>query len=233
MIKPRTPLRAELAMKKLDAGTLADSRQQSPETPASQSLSHRFIVLSRQCGVGSHPIAVKIAENLQWQVFDHELLDQVAQQFDIPTARIDILDERSAPWPTKIFYAGILEHTVTPQACVHRVAEVVREAASRGSCVIVGRGAQFLLPRENGLFVRLIASRDFRANNIAKFDGITIEEAKKKIQSVDEHRADFIKRYYHHDITDPTSYDLVLDVETLGAAGVVDCILSANHAVAA
>ena len=109
-------------------------------------------------------------------------------------------------------------------ACLTRV---VRAAGRRGKVVIVGRGAQFLLPRETGLAVRLVASERFRIERIMKSCSLGAVQARRWMLKTDHDRREFVGRYFHHDTTDPHLYDLVLNVESLGPRASIEQIVTA------
>jgi cytidylate kinase len=93
--------------------------------------------------------------------------------------------------------------------------------------VLVGRGAQFLLPRDKGLAVRLIAPLGYRVEEVMRREGLDQTEACRLIEEADRGRRDFARRYFQKDIGDPHLYDLVLNVERLGPAAVVQQIVAA------
>ncbi len=53
-----------------------------------------------------------------------------------------------------------------------RLNRVVMAAARRGNVVIVGRGDNFLLPRDGGLAVRIVASEKYRVEQMMRRYGL-------------------------------------------------------------
>ena len=220
-------MQAELAMKKLSAEIQHSLLEKLHKDQKPLPQQGPYIVLSRQAGLGASAIAHDVAASLEWQAFDHELLDEIAEQYHAPIHLMEVMDERPAHWLSDMLTAGLAHREWSPQAFVHRVARVITLAGHRGKCVIVGRGAQYLLPNNSGLFVRLIGSLDFRARNVAARDQLSVADAKRMVESLDRQRANFVRSYFHHDVADVESYDLVLNVEPLGSNHVTEVILSA------
>lgn len=55
---------------------------------------------------------------------------------------------------------------------------VLRAAVRHENVIIVGRGARFLLPRETGLSVRLIAPKRFRIEQVRKMQGLSARQGR-------------------------------------------------------
>jgi cytidylate kinase len=77
--------------------------------------------------------------------------------------------------------------------------------------VIVGRCANFILPPEKTLRVRIIAPLPIRIQTIAKRLGISEAEAKKQVLKTDSDRRAFSRKYFYADLTDPFHYDLLIN----------------------
>jgi cytidylate kinase len=113
------------------------------------------------------------------------------------------------------------------QKYVVRLGRVVLAAAHRGKVILVGRGAQFLLPAEKGLAVRVIAPLAYRVRHIMQDTGQTAEQARTWVENADQERCDFVRRYFRRDVADPHLYDLVINVDRLGPAGAAETIVAA------
>ena len=90
--------------------------------------------------------------------------------------------------------------------------QIIRKIADQGSCVIVGRAADYVL-RDYDDVVRIFiyAPETYRVQKVMEVYGDTREEAVKNIRRSDEARA-----AYYHSISDANwgeahNYDLLLD----------------------
>ena len=51
------------------------------------------------------------------------------------------------------------------------------------------------------------------------------QDAEKFVDETDKGRADFVRRYFQHDVADPHLYDLVINLEHTSREAAVDLIL--------
>lgn len=189
-------------------------------------LVHPFVTISRQAGAGGSLLGRRVAEMLDWQLLDHELLHHIAETYHLPESMLELVDEHSSSWVYEIFGKWLYSRAVTQTEYVKRLGQTLFTATHHDSTVIVGRGARFLLPRENGVAVRLVAPLKQRIERVREVRGLNHKAAAEYIEKNDAERREFVERYFHHDVADPKNYDLVInrefvDLET-AAAHIVD-----------
>ena len=101
---------------------------------------------------------------------------------------------------------------------------VVRHAAGKGNCVIVGRGSQhFLEDNPETLRVFLYAAREDKVRRVMA-GGKTEREALELVDTVDHDRIDFIQRYFGVEWPTRSLFHIMLNT-SLGEAIVVQTIL--------
>ena len=186
-----------------------------------------FIAISREAGAGGSPVGQMVGKMLGWEVLDRNLLDRVSQRYKLSRPMLEMVDETQANWAHDILGTWLDPKLVPHEKYVIHLGHVVLAMACQASAVYVGRGVQFLLPRDRGLSVRIIASEAYRINRIAQREHLTQKQAKAKMLSLDSGRRAFVRRFFHRDITDPHHYDMVLNVERLGPSATADCIVAA------
>jgi cytidylate kinase len=208
-----------------------ESQQRLEEEAAKASLEqmiHPYVAISREAGLDASEIAQAVASNSGWKVFDRELLDYMVEHYHWSRVALDHVDEHTVSWFHETFGKWLDEQLVSQAEFVHRLGRIVLLAAQHESMVFVGRGAQFILPRELGLAVRLIAPRKQRVQRIMEQRQCSRHDAEKFVDESDKGRADFVQRYFHHDVADPQLYDLVINLERL--TRVVAVVLIVNEA---
>jgi cytidylate kinase len=186
-----------------------------------------YVAISRETGVGASAIGRLVGERLGWEVFDKSILDRVAERLHEPRSRLDVIDETSPNWVYDVLGACMDNRLVTHEKLLGGLRRVIRALGRRGKVVIVGRGAQFLLPPDKGLVVRLVASDKYRIARIMARMAASESQARRFMLKMDHDRQEFIAKCFHRDATDPHLYDLVLNVESLGQQGTVEQILVA------
>jgi len=92
----------------------------------------------------------------------------------------------------------------------------------KGSFIYHGHAGHLLLQEvPNVLKVRLVAPLEYRVKKVIEKNKLTQEDAIKYIEKVDEQRREWTKFLYNVDWTDPSLYDIVINLEnfTLDTAG--------------
>jgi len=187
----------------------------------------KFITISREAGAGGGEIAQALGRRLGWEVLDRELLDRVDDRVRVSRPMLEMVDETEAHWVYDVLGTWVDQGAVGHEKYVAYLGRVVAEAAAQGNVVFVGRGAQFLLPRQNGLAVRIVAPLKCRIERTMQREGVDRAAAGQLVRRRDAGRREFVQRYFHRDLDDPHLYDLVVNVERLGLDGAVEQILTA------
>ena len=183
------------------------------------------IAISREAGALGHTVAAEVGRRLGWPVYDREILDKIGEDMRRPPRHLQALDERPGSWLEE-FLAGLSsQHSVSPDRYLKYLVGAVRGLGEIGRCVIVGRGANFILPAQTTLRVRLVASAADRARVMAQRLGLTPREAVAWAEKTERQRAEFVRRAFRQDVADPHHYDLVLSMSRLPVDEAADAII--------
>ncbi len=188
---------------------------------------HPYVAISRETGASGGAVALAVAEKLGWELVHKEFLHQMAERYNLAQDMLEFVDERTSNWLLEVFGKWINSRVVTQSEYVVHLGQMVLLAAKHASNVFVGRGAQYLLPRDKGLAIAIIAPLQQRINRTMEQRQLSRDQATKSIKETDEGRREFVRGYFHHDVADQHNYDLVINMERLDvetAAGlIVDC----------
>ena len=168
-----------------------------------------------------------VGQQLDWEVYDANLLDKIAQQYNESRFMLDLVDETASSWVYDLWGALMDRRAVSHERYAIQVSRLIRVLARAGSAVFVNRGAQFVLPRARTCAVRIVAPEAFRAQRVRQRYNVSLQQALDSIRRTDDGRRNFILRFFRHDINDPHLYDLVLNVEQLGPTGAAEQIVHA------
>jgi len=185
------------------------------------------IALSRQAGVQGTAIGHEVGARLGWPVYDHELLERIAQDLGVRTSLLESVDERRVGWLSEAFEAVLSVPYANESAYVHRLVKAVLALGSHGQCVVVGRGSAFILPAMSTLRVRLIAPPKDRIATLGERLGVPLNEAKRRLGALDRERNNFVQDHFLRNPVDPQYYDLILNVPRYGVAGCANLIVHA------
>jgi cytidylate kinase len=182
------------------------------------------ITISREPGCGGTKIAKHLAQQLGMDLFGGQIIQKVAESVQMSEKVIKSLDEKEMTkrddWLTALFETRHL----WPDRYLHHLTKVIGTIGRCGNAVILGRGANYILPQEHTFRVRFIAPIDIKLANVLR---TTPEEAKKYVLKTESERQAFIRQYFHADITDPGHYDMVINMGKLSTDGAADAVKAA------
>lgn len=194
--------------------------------PISQELP--IITISRESGSGGRPIAHLVAKMLgkPWEVYHKQIIEEMAKETKLQKDLIKEIDEHRIPFIEEVVADFFGKKYVTLSNYYKHLVKIISAIGHRGYAVIVGRGANYLLP--HALKVRVICEMQQRIKWIMEYEKMTKAQAIKRIEDSDEHRYDFEKTLYQHDIRKAHHYDLVIRTgPRLGIEAAADLIVFA------
>ena len=95
--------------------------------------------------------------------------------------------------------------------------QIILNTADKGSCIIVGRCADFILGKmPNHISIYITAPYEERLRNCIDVLHMTEKEAQKRIRAVDYARKNYHKKYAGYLQSDPEHTDIVINSALLG-----------------
>ena len=195
----------------------------------------KIITVEREYGSGGGEVAQLLSERLGWKLWDDLLTEEIARLANCPKAVVEVREERNDPLYYRLFksflrgsYEGSINayklKLVDSETILKMTERVVRHAAGKGNCVIVGRGSQhFLEDNPETLRVFLYAAREDKVRRVMA-GGKTEREALELVDTVDRDRIDFIQRYFDVEWPTRSLYHIMLNT-SVGEEIVVQTIL--------
>lgn len=223
-----TPSQAYLAHRRVTEWMLQEQARRSQEEhrQAAPSAVRTVITISRQYGAGGHAIGTRLVEMLgpDWQLWDRELLDAIAQSAQVRQEMVEAMDEHTQSWITNVIEAVFHPLALESHAYRQHLFTVLLAVAQQGRKIILGRGANFVLP--DALNVRLRASEEFRVLRTMERLGLDRPHALRLTRQTDKERAHFIRSTFGKDVEDPTEYDMVIQTDHLGMDAAAAAIIA-------
>ena len=192
------------------------------------------ITIGRQCGSGGRYVGRLLAEKLGIPFYDKELLSEAAKDSGICEEIFEEHDEKPTRSLLFSLVTGMQNHVSTGSFYMdmplnHKIFlaqfAAIRRIAEEGSCVIVGRCAEYVLRDDpDTAFIFVKADMPSKIDRAVKYYGIEADKAEDRIRKADKQRA----RYYNYYATatwgDVDNYNLVVDTGVLGVEGAVELI---------
>jgi cytidylate kinase len=185
------------------------------------------ITVSKEPGAGGNILAQKIAERLDLDIFNRDIIKGIAESAKISASVIETLEKERLSGIEDFISSLVDKHYLYPGLYLEHLMKVVCTIAEHGRAVIVGRGANFILPPEKRFSVRMVAPLDVRIQNIARRFGVSAEEAKRRVIRRESRRSAFIRQSFNADISDPIHYDLTITTGNLSIESAVEAVIGA------
>lgn len=166
-----------------------------------------ILTIAREHGSSGKEIGRQVAQRLGIPFYYKEMTALAAQESGLDREFVSGLN-RNAP---KALYNLYLSTKVVRMAVLaqHRI---IQKIADQGSCVIVGRAADYVLQnQENVVKIFIRASREYRIGRAMEVYGDTREEAEEQIRRSDKARAAYYRHISGKRWGEPSNYDLVVD----------------------
>lgn len=194
------------------------------------------ITIGRQYGSGGREIGRLVADALNVKYYDKELLTEAAKASGVKPEIFEAADERSPSFFSNLwsfnlglnsgsFFIG--NSPVSDERIYAAQSAVMKELASRSSCVIVGRSADYVLRNHPGLISVFIHSsiekRILRIMNRTDID--SAEKARETADKKDKIRASYYNFYTDKTWGNAASYDLSIDSSKLSTDTVARIIV--------
>lgn len=184
------------------------------------------VAISRETGTHEHEIGALVAERLHWDLFDHELVERIAERMQVAVSQLDPLDEHCTHWLQETVSLMSSIPLVRESQFVRNLVETTLELGNRGHAIFIGRGAAWILPPENTLRVALMAPLDYRIHVIMRELHLNPHDAAVMIEVRDRQRARFTKAHFCNNEIDPHAFDLVLNTSRLTTSDCAELIVA-------
>src|SRR5262249_34534735 len=122
------------------------------------------------------------------------------------------------------------EYYAPQEAYLDHLAKLIEAIGRAGESIIVGRGANYLLPRDETLVIRIVSPLKARAVRLAERMHVSVRTARRAARDLDRRRYQFDRTMHRADSTDAHNFDIVLDSDSLGLDIAAELIIRAVEA---
>lgn len=184
---------------------------------------HLVITIEREYGSGGRLLGKELSEELGIPYYDDEIIRTASEHAAVGEEYFRLNDEK----PGKRLFGQardvigkprVAGNITNPDNLFRFEAEAIRKMADRGSCIFIGRSADFVLDAtEFGEFVSLFVYCDMtsKVRRVMEVDAVDAEEAMSRIQKINRQRRDYCRYYTGNNWGDPMLYDLPLNTTKL------------------
>lgn len=187
------------------------------------------ITIGRSYGSNGRIIGEKLAKELDIRFYDRNLIEMAAKESGLDWKVVGNADEKLIGHFLK-FNLGLDMIQENENDKIYRAQEeVIRSIVkSEESCVIVGRGADYVLRnRPEVLKVFIYAPYNTRIEIVMKRYNFSEEEAEKVVRHMDKTRRNYYEYFTDHNWDQKEGKDLLVDSSEFGIDGTVGLIKAA------
>lgn len=199
-----------------------------------------IFTISREFASGGRLVGQMLAKELDIPFYDRELIEMAAERSGLSPEFIEKAEENAS---SSFLYSLATTHAhpangyflhydmpIGDKAFLAQAA-VIREIAQKGSCVILGRCAGYILRDDPACInIFLHSSLEDRLNRAVEVYGMERKGLADKLVKIDRGRANYHRYYTGEQWRDMHAYDIVINTGVSGIEGAVRAILAVAEA---
>ncbi len=201
----------------------------------------KVITVEREYGAGGSMVGAELARRKGWTLLDQQLTCEIAKHASVDNQTVARHEERCDPLLhrlAKVFWRGSYERSLPisddkifdADSMVDLAQRIISKKGEEGNCVIVGRGAPYILRnRPDAFHVFVYGTRDKKIRRLVKLK-MKEREATEMVDTIDAERSAFVRRYFNAEWPCRRLYHMMMSTDS-GIEIVVDTILATMEAL--
>ena len=185
------------------------------------------ITVSMQPGSGGSLLAQQVAERFGFDYFHRDIIRGIDKSAKIRSTVIETIEKERLSGIEDFISSLYRDHYLYPGIYMEHLLKVVNTIADHGRAVIVGRGANFIIPPDERFSVRVVAPLEKRIQNVIRAYKVSAENARKRVIARESRRAAFVRKSYNADISDPENYDLTINTGRMPIETALEVVVAA------
>lgn len=178
-----------------------------------------LITIGRQFGSGGKAVAEELGRRLGIPVYDDELITEAARKSGIAEEFFHKRDEKR-----RALFIG-MKSGMDDEILFGIQSDAIRELASKGSAIFVGRASDYVLRDMDCVDVFISAPLEARVKRIMERQSLSASEAEDLIERKDRGRAEYYDFFTFSKWGVASNYDLCIDSSILGISGTAELII--------
>lgn len=198
-------------------------------------MSNQVIVISRQFGSGGRKIGKLLSDKLKIPYYDMALIEEASKRSEVSYEELLEVDEKkvSPKWyafPVEVGMEYQMKKTPINEELFSLQAEIIKDLANQGPCIMIGRGADYIL-RGNARMLSVFVHADMKTkmDSVCSHYNVSREEGAAMIRRTDKQRSAYYNYYTEYRWGDIDNYDIVLNRTSLGVERCVQMLEMIYH----
>lgn len=196
-----------------------DTKQETKDETIKESKKGVIITISREHGTAGKYIGELVAKKLDIPYYYKEMTALAAQESGLDKEFISKMNQNSPSILHDLYLS-----TTPIQYAIQAQDKIIKKIAENGSCVIVGRAADYVL-RENKNLIKIFiyAPEEYKIKKVMEMYGDKKQEAAKNIEKSDKARSTYYKNISGLEWKRMQNYDICID-SSIGAEKTAETI---------
>lgn len=185
-----------------------------------------IITVSREFGAKGAALAAALGGEIQFKVWDKDLLSVISDEIGRSEQFIKALDEtrRGLLEDTIFGFMNLRETNLNYLICLLKTVEALEKM---GNNIVVGRGANYICKNDTSFHIRVVSPLKKRIARYAEQEGLPKGVAGEIVMAKDEERKSFVQYNFKRNVDNAADYDLVLNSTTYSIEQMVDIAIHA------
>ena len=196
--------------------TNINSQSLIDDTSTDNQLSKNVIItIAREYGSGGRYVGRLIADILGIKFYDKDFVKKLAEETGLSEEYIESNEQKRDNLASlnNGYYFGLDNR----DDLFLKESELIKEVASKESCVIIGRCADFILKdKPNVVKVFIYSDMENKIKRATEFYGMDKEKAQREIKQIDRLRGNHYKYYAGTEWDNHSNYDICINSDVLG-----------------
>ncbi|MBI9073987.1 MAG: cytidylate kinase-like family protein [Desulfatibacillum sp.] len=196
------------------------------------------VTISRQFGAGGHTLAESLSNRLDYKLVDRLLVEKIAEEAKVSVQWVEAVEREAGGLLMRLVHSMVSSSFIDrllgedrqdfgEERYIKFLSHVVTNLWQEGGkVVIVGRGAQFILPNSEDIVkVLLVAELPDRIKFLEEHYKISTTKATELVRREDQRRSKTLKLFYDGNPDDPSFYTMVFNTSYVNIQEVEDLVV--------
>lgn len=214
-----------LQVKKLDKVEKEEIKVENNKQEITDVKNNIIITINREYGSGGRYVGKLLAEKLGINLYDKDLITMVSNESGLSASYIEENEQNRKDKLLANFNSQYYNNLTNDDNLFIAETNAIREIAKRGSCVIIGRCADYILKDQNNVFkIFLYSDEKSKIERAIKYYGLEQKDALKEINKINKARQQHYNHYTNQEWKDLENYDFSINVDQFGVEKTVEMI---------
>ena len=184
-----------------------------------------IITINREYGSGGRYVGTLLAKKLGIKLYDKDLIMMVSNESGLSASYIEENEQNVTGKLLANFNSQYYNNLSNDDNLFIAESNAIKEIAKKGSCVIIGRCADYVLKDMKNVYkIFLYSDEQNKVARTVKYYGLEEKQALKQINKINKAREKHYNYYTHQEWKDLSHYDFSINVDKFGVEETAEMI---------